>query len=188
MKEFIRNTLLSKISLVTVLAILLTGCASVSVKSVKDSSYDKSIHKLFVILNHTQVDNVDPNYTPYLLKALHDEFEKEKIEVSLNVIRPLSLSNQSFDSEIANYKPDGILTILANGGVSSGGGGLLSIYYDVSVFDAPTEKRIWRARIDASGGTAIREKRMAIMAQKLVHHLKEEKLISSKPNKVRAAI
>ncbi len=167
------------------LAILfLSGCASVSVQSVRDSSFSEPIHKLFVLVNHRQVDAIDAGFTPYLMGALKDEFSRKGVEVEIRMINPLALNEDIQISEIMSYKPDGVMTIVANGGVVGAYGGMAKILYDVSIFDPQRNKRIWRAQIDASGGTAVREKRMQMMVQNLIQRLSDDRIISSEPRKI----
>ena len=163
-------------------AIFLFGCARVSIQSARDPSFSNPMNKLFIILNHGQIDNIDSSYTPYLAAALKDEFSKEGLEVAIRVAEPLVLDDSIYKFEIASYEPDGVMTITANGwAVSEPSGGLTQIIYDVSLFDSSKSKRIWRALIDASGGLSAREKRMKLVATDLVNQLKEQKLISSEP-------
>ncbi len=163
-------------------AIFLFGCATVTMKSVRDPSFSEPINKLFIILNHGQIDRIDSSYTPYLITALRDEFSKMDVEIAIRNVNALVLDESIYRSEITSYEPDGVMTIIATGGMVAGAtGGLAQIIYDVSLFDSSRNKRIWRAHINASGGTAVREKRMKLMAKDLVKGLSDEKLISSEP-------
>ncbi len=165
------------------LPLLCFGCASVSLQSAKDTSFSDPIHKLFVIVNNGQVDTIDPAYTPYLVAALRDEFTQKRVDTEIRVVNPLTLNENAYVAEIASYRPEGVLTIIASGGVTGPHGGMSKILYDVSLFDAGKNKRIWRARIDASGTTDVRGKRMKMMAQDLVKRLSEDNMISSEPRK-----
>ncbi len=175
---------LFRLTIIVFVALLLLGCASVSIQSVRDSSFTEPIHKLFVVLNHGQVDTIDASFTPYLITALKDGFSKIGVEIEIGVISPLALNENAYILEIASYKPDGVMTIVANGGVVGAYGGMAKIVYDVSIFDSLKNKRIWRAQIDASGGTAVREKRMQMMVQNLIQRLSDDKIISSEPRKI----
>jgi hypothetical protein len=165
------------------------GCASVSIESVKDPSFESvkdpsfsnPIHRLFIVVNNGQVDTVDPAYTRYLVAALKDEFTRKGVDIEIRATGRLALNDNVDLAEIASYKPDGVLTIIASGGVVGPHGGMVKILYDVSLFDAGKNKRIWRARLDASGGTGVQEKRMKMMAQGLVKRLSEDHMISSEP-------
>jgi hypothetical protein len=185
MKSYIKKNLfrISRSMTLVCFTLFFSGCASVSVKSVRDPAFTDPIHKMFIILNHGQVDKIDPSFTQYLAVALKNEFSSKGVETELRVINPLSLDENAYGAEIASYKPDGVLTIVANGGVTGGNGGLLNIFYDVSLYDFGKNKRIWRAQLDASGGTDVKERRMKIMAKELVQRLSEDKLISSEPRK-----
>jgi len=164
------------------IATALPGCATVSIQSVRDPSYTNMIHKLYVIINEIQVDNIDSSYTPLLTSALKNEFSQHGVEINVRSADPLVLDEKNYMAEIESYKPDGVMTIVSTGGVRGPYGGMMQIIYDVSLFDSSNAKRrIWRAQINAAGGTAVREKRMELMAQNLVSRLIEDKLISSEP-------
>ena len=124
-------------------AILLSGCTRVSLQSVRDPSFSNPIKKLFILLNHVRVDSIDPSYTPYLTTALKDEFSKEGVELFIRVVNPLALDTSVYKSEIASYKPDGVLIIAYAGGTRAGtSSGILDILYDVSLFDSSMNKRV----------------------------------------------
>jgi hypothetical protein len=133
---------------------------------------------MYIIVNNGQAD---ATYDMYLVAALKEEFSKRSAEVKLRVVDELVLDDNVYIAEAAAYEPDGILMIVATGGTVSGYGGMIEIIYDVSVFDKLTEKRIWRAQIDNSGGTAVVEKRMKLMALDLVKRLTDDKVIGSTP-------
>lgn len=161
--------------------LLFLGCASISIESVKDPSFSNPVHRLFIVVNNRQVDAIDKAYTPYLVAALKDEFTQEGVDIEIRAVGGLVLDDNVYLAEIASYKPEGVLTIIASGGVAGSHGGMVKILYEVSLFDAAKNKRIWRARLDASGATDVREKRMKMMARDLVKRLSEEKLITSEP-------
>ncbi len=170
-----------KIVAVTIVLLMFAGCATVSVNSVRDPSFSNSIHKLFIIVNHGQIDDIDKAYTPYLVEALKDEFSRKSVETMIQMANPLALDDSALFAGIGTYKPDGVLAIVATGGVAGPYGGMRKIIYNVSLFDPLTKKRVWRARIDASGGEAVQERRMRIMAHDLVMRLDQEKLLSPQP-------
>lgn len=182
-KDTFKSPRLSCQALCTVcVAAFLFGCAAVSMKSVRDPSFSEPINKLFIILDHRRVDQIDSSYTPYLITALKEEFSKKGIEIAIRNVNALVLDDNIYRSEIAFYEPDGVMTIIATGGTVAGpAGGLARIIYDVSLFDSSKIKRIWRAQINASGAAGVREKRMKLMARDLVNRLSEENLISSEP-------
>jgi len=182
-KNTFKSLRLSCQALCTVcVAIFLFGCAAVSMQSVRDPSFSEPINRLFIILNHSRVDQIDSSYTPYLITALKEEFSKKGVEIAIRNVNALVLDENIYRSEIAYYHPDGVMTIIATGGTVVGAtGGLAQMIYDVSLFDSSRNKRIWRAQINVSGDMGVREKRMKLMARDLVNRLSEEKLISSEP-------
>jgi hypothetical protein len=163
--------------------VLISGCASVKMQSAKDSSFSNPCHQLFVIVNHAQLDTIDPAYTQYLIPALTEEFAAKKVGIQIRIISALDLDDNVYLGEIAAMNPDGVLTIVSNGGTVGPYGGAMQINYDISLYDQIMKKRVWRARLYASGGTGVREKRMKMMAQDLVNRLSEEGLISPEARK-----
>ncbi|HMK51194.1 MAG TPA: hypothetical protein VK551_01720 [Thermodesulfobacteriota bacterium] len=157
------------------------ACAHVSIKFVRDPSFSNPMNRLFIILNHGQIDNTDSSYTPYLINALKDEFSKEGVEITIRVVKALALNDSIYKSEIVSYEPDGVMALTATGGTVTSYGSVMEIVYDVSLFDLSSKKRIWRAQIKASGGALVREKRMKLMARDLVKQLREQKIIGSEP-------
>lgn len=162
--------------------LLLTGCAYASIQATKDPNFSNPMHKLFIFLNHTQVDQIDPGYTAYLVTALEKGFKQNGLEVVVRSVTVLELNETSYDAEVKSYGPDGVLVILSNGGVVGAYGGMAQINYDVSLYDiTPNPKRIWRAQILASGGEGVREQRMNLVVQRLLERLNEDKMISPEP-------
>lgn len=179
-KYFLNFQLYFRVVVLLYTTLFVFGCASVSIRAVKDPSFSDSINKLFVILNHRNLDNIDSAYTPLLVTALKDEFSQNGVKMTICIVNPLSLNEDVCLAEMNSYKPEGVLTIVSTGGVVAPSGGMIKIIYDASLFDTTNKnhKRVWRATIDASGG---KEKRMKIMAKDLIKRLLDDKLISSEP-------
>lgn len=110
--------------------ILFSGCASVSMQSVKDPSFSEPCHTLFVIINHVQLDTINPSFTSYLVAALKGEFAAKGVEIQIQVVSPLALDDKVYLPEIASYKPDGVLTIIANDAIVGAYGGAEQITYE----------------------------------------------------------
>lgn len=174
-----------RLSGVATLTLLLAACASASIQATKDPDFSNPMHKLFIILNHTQVDQIDPGYTAYLVKALEQGFKRKGLDVAIRTVTPLELNENAYQTEIENFSPDGVLVILNNGGVIGVYGGMQQINYDVSLYDVNVTaetKRIWRAKIQAWGSTGVvREERMNLVVQRLLERLQRDKMISPEP-------
>ena len=80
-----------RMSLFFVALLLLEGCGFVSMQSVRDPSFSDPVHNLFVIINHSQLDTVDPAYTPYLVTALKEELTAKGVEMEIRVVNALTL-------------------------------------------------------------------------------------------------
>jgi hypothetical protein len=144
-KFFLNLRLSSRVIIILCITLFVFGCASVSIRAVKDPSFSNSINKLFVILNHRHLDNIDSAYTPLLVTALKDEFSKNGVKMAICIVNPLSLNEDVCLAEMNSYKPEGVLTIVSTGGVVAPSGGMITIIYDVSLFDTinKNDKRIW---------------------------------------------
>jgi hypothetical protein len=159
--------------------VALSGCHSASIQSTRDPSFSGRMNRLFVILNHGQLEQMDAGYTPALIRALQGEFAKTRTTVTIRAIDALALSDPNYTRALAQYQPDGVLTMKMSGGVRGEyGGGLESIYYDLSLFSVQTrDKRVWRGQLQATGGTGVIEGKMNSAAEKLVQTLLKDRVI-----------
>lgn len=164
-------------------AIFLFGCARVSLQSVREPSFSEPINNLLINLNHREVDQINPSYTTYLMIALMEELSKKDVGFVIHNIGQIDYRPyRPAEADIAEYKIDKVMTITATSCTRSGlFGGFIQIIYDVNLFDLSTDERIWRARINASGGPWVRKKFMKLMVNDLINRLSGEKLISSEP-------
>ncbi|MBN2654630.1 MAG: hypothetical protein JXR79_05895 [Nitrospirae bacterium] len=124
-----------KTFLILLIPIVLISCASVSIQAVKDPSFSEPMNKLSILINHGQVDSIDPAYTQYLVINLKEEFTKQSMQINIQVVNRLSLNDNVYWADIAAGNPDSVMTIVASGGVTGPYGlGLSKIIYDISVF------------------------------------------------------
>jgi len=162
-----------------VATLLLVACASASISSTRDPSFTGTVNRVFIVLNQADIDRIDPEYTPALVRALRNEFFKKRIAVEVKTVNPLALDDTAYAAELQQYQPNGVLTIKATSTVISGYGGIHSIVYDASLFSPQQpDRRIWRAQITADGGTAVIEKKMRLVAEELLKRLRADRLIS----------
>jgi hypothetical protein len=142
---------------------------------------------MFIVFNHAQLDKIDSSDTPYLLAALKKEFSSKGVDIELREIDHLSPNEDIYKDEIADYKPDGVLTIVANAGATAGGG-VMQIYYEISLYDFAKNRIVWRAQINAASGGGVREKEMKAVAKDLVQRLSDDKMITSEPRQAGKAM
>jgi hypothetical protein len=140
-----------------------------------------NIKKLFFVIHHYPVDRIDVNYKQYLDSQLRQQFSAKGIEIYLHFIDPEMVRNAEYKKQIEVYfndfKSDAMVEIMIGGGQDSAYGGIFEIHYDISLYNQWAGKRIWRAMLYVGGGSKVYEKKMTIMAQKLVDRLSTDDLI-----------
>jgi hypothetical protein len=160
------------------LALTMVSCHSASIQSTRDPSFSGRLTRIFIILNHGEVDQLDADYTPALVRALQQEFAKTRTTITVRAVNVLALNDPNYARELAQYQPDGVLTMKLSGGVRGAYGGLESLFYDVSLISAQQpDRRIWRAQLNAAGGSAVIEGKMNSAAEELVQRLLDDRLI-----------
>lgn len=166
-------------ALIVALALALVGCHSASIQSTRDPSYSGRMGRLFIILNHGEVEQVDADYTLALTRALQEEFAKTHTTITVQTVKVLALNDPDYAGEMAQFRPDGVLIMKASGGMRGAYGiGLESISYDVSLMSPQQpDRRIWRAQLQATGGSAVIEGKMNSAAKELVQQLRDDRLI-----------
>jgi hypothetical protein len=134
--------------------------------------------RLFVILNHGEIEQLDADYTPALLRALRAEFGRTHTSIAIRVVNALALDEPNYAAEMRQYQPDGVLLVKVSGGVRGAYGGIETIMYDVSLVSPQhPDRRVWRAQLQAAGGTAVIEGKMDSAAEELVGRLLADGLI-----------
>ena len=156
--------------------LLVAGCASVSINSTKDPTFVERLRHIYILVNPGQLTQ---EYNDPLINALDNAFAQEDIKYTIKLMDPLVLDEDAYLDEIKSYSPQAVLTINPTGGVVGEYGGYVQVIYDVSLYRPTLKKRLWRARIENSGGVYefIIEKRMRMMADSILKKLKEDQLL-----------
>lgn len=154
------------------LALLVTGCTSIDVRANKDPASVRKINRMFVLIQHGDVD--DQPYSRDLADALRNAFANTPVNVDIAIANPVELDEKIHMRRISQLQPDAAMVIKATGEVLSEYGGYPTIIYDVSLFEPDLEKRLWRARVDNSGGTALMKRRMREMAERIIKQLRTD--------------
>jgi hypothetical protein len=151
--------------------VILTGCTSIRVRANKDPASIRKIKRLFVIVNHGDVD--EQTYSHLLADAMLVALTNTAAVFQIEIANPVALDESSYLKQIKQFEADAVLMIRVEGGVLGQYGGYPTLIYDASLFEPDLRKRIWRARIDNSGGTALMKRRMREMADKIVQELRK---------------
>jgi hypothetical protein len=153
-------------------AALLTGCTSIHVHANKDPEAVRKVRRLSILIHHG--DTGEQIYSKDLSAALHTAFTNTAVSVDVDIAGPAELDDKGHQRRRAEFQCDSVLVITATGGVVNGYGGYPTIIYDMSLYEPKLDKRLWRARVDNSGGTALIELRMRKMAERLVQQLRDD--------------
>jgi hypothetical protein len=149
-----------------------SGCTSVTVHSNKDAAAVHRIGKLFVLINQGELEKQP--LSNMLADDLRNSFSNSPVQLAMSIVSPLELDEQKHDREIEAFHPDAVLTIQVRTFIVDEYGGYPKILYDVSLLDPAARHRLWRAAIDNSGGTALMDRRMREMAEKIVAQLRQD--------------
>ena len=140
----------------------------------RNQSIKQSVERLDGITITTNIKSPNPSKRyKFNFKLFYRETKNGKIPKGFIV----ELDEKIYSHDIESYGPQAVLVIVATGGVVSPYGGMEKIVYDASLFAPDLEKRIWRAQIEHSGGTALIGKRMKKMANAIVGQLEKDQLI-----------
>ena len=163
---------LRSVFLVLVLG-LMAGCTSVTIKSNKDESAVHQLNRLFIVVNHGEVG--DKQLSNYLIDGFKGCFSNAPVQVDYTVLSALDLDTKAHEQQIKAFNPDAVLEVsVTTFVVSAEYGGYPTIMYDASLYNPDLSKRLWRAAIDNSGGTALMKLRMHQMAGKIATQLQTD--------------
>jgi hypothetical protein len=152
---------------------LVSGCTSVTIQSNKDASAVHQLNRMFVVINHGEVK--DQELSNYLIDGFKGCFSNAPVQVDYTVLSALDLDTKSHEQQIKAFNPDAVLEVsVTTYVISAEYGGYPTIMYDASLYNPDLTKRIWRAAIDNSGGTALMKMRMHQMAGKIATQLQTD--------------
>ena len=149
-----------------------SGCSSVSIQSNEDPASVHKLSRLFILIRQDDVKN--RQLTDDLMADLGICFSNRPTRIEVAVISPLNLDDNVYDRKVREFDADSVLTISMQHFIVDPYGGMPTINYDASLFDAFTKKRLWRAAIVNSGSTEAMERRMQKMAQSIVSQLERD--------------
>ena len=151
----------------------MTGCTSITIKSNKDAASVKQLDRLYIVVNHGEV--TDKSLSNYLIDGFKSCFTNSPVKVDYGVMSALDLDPKVMTDEIKAFNPDAVLVVsVSTFVVAAEYGGYPTIIYDASLYNPDHTKRIWRASIDNSGGTALMKRRMREMAGKISMQLQTD--------------
>lgn len=156
-----------------VILCLAAGCTSVTIKSNKDEASVHQLNRLSVIINHGEVS--DKQLSNELIDGFKGCFSNAPVQVDYSVMSALDLDTKAQADQIKAFNPDAILLIsVTTFVISAEYGGYPTILYDASLYNPDHSKRLWRAAINNSGGTALMNRRMHEMAGKIATQLQAD--------------
>jgi hypothetical protein len=166
------------LAMALILAVLCgAGCTSVSLDSVsmatnEDKAAVHKVDRLFIVVNQGEGKNQPLSQS--LVKAFQGCFTNATPQMDITVVSPLDLDENAYQSRISNFNADAVLVIAVKTFIVDETGGYPVILYDASLYEPTLHKRIWRAAINNSGGTALMDRRMREMAEKIVQQLHQD--------------
>jgi hypothetical protein len=159
-------------SLLAVVLCLAAGCTSVTINSNKDEASVHQLNRLFVIVNHGEVK--DKQLSNELIDGFKGCFSNAPVQVDYSIMSALDLDATAQTDKIKAFNPDAILLVSVTTYVMAEYGGYPTILYDASLYNPDHTKRLWRAAINNSGGTALMDRRMHEMAGKITTQLQTD--------------
>lgn len=170
-----RNTLIGAKRVAMALALAAfcgTGCTSISLESNKNAAAIHKVDRLFILINQGEVK--DQPLSKMLATAFQNCFTNAAPKVDIAITSPLDLDENAYKASITNFHADAVFVVSVNTFIIDEFGGYPTIMYDASLFDPSMKQRVWRAAINNSGGTALMERRMWEMAEKIVQQLHQD--------------
>jgi len=156
---------------------LFAGCTAVTIKSNKDAVSVRQLSRLYIVVNNGDV--TDKSLSSYLIEGFKGCLTNSPVQADYGTVSALDLDSTSITEQIKAFHPDGVLVVsVSTFVVSADYGGYPTIIYDASLYDSDRTKRIWRASINNSGGTALMKLRMHQMAGKIATQLQTDGFLS----------
>ena len=157
--------------------LLCVGCLQPSViASNRDSDYKDFPKRIYAITD------VGSEFSPEFYNKFTAKFtsiaKASNIEVLMNPISNLDLDDKTHITRMKDFSADTFLSIRRIGGTRSAYGDIIRAAYDVKMFDAKTEKRVWRANIQLyPEGLRSIESKGDGLAIDITNQMKEDKVL-----------
>lgn len=148
------------------------GCTSITIKSNKDATSVRKLDRVFVLVNQGEMGKQP--LSNVLIDSFRSCLSNSPVQLAFSIASPLELDENSHLSQIEEFQPQAVLLIRVKTFLVDEFGGYPRIVYDASLFSPKMDKRMWRATIDNCGGTALMNKRMREMAEKIVLQLRQD--------------
>jgi len=121
--------------------------------------------------------SIDPLYAQSLGAALYRELRARGVRVQMRVLSGLDLDERLVARDVAAWRPDGVLIVNFAGG-SGIGVEVENANYDVSLIEAKTERRIWRAQVTSVRRLGTTEAMMEEAAARVAERLESDRLLA----------
>lgn len=156
--------------------VLVSGCATrVSVTANWDKTHSRTIERLLVVSRLVRADRT-------LARRFAIEIDRCLAELNvahrIQTVDSLAMNADEHKRELAEYDPDGVLTLWKTGGTVDRFGHYLEIKIFASLFDRPSKKEVWCAEISGSPDAGA-------IAAALVRQLVADRMIRGLPETAR---
>jgi hypothetical protein len=152
------------------------GCgASASVASTRAADVQARYARIYLSVEQ---GSADIEYADTLTQALSRELARHGVTVKSRIRRGIDLDENVVADEIAAWQPDGVL-ILDFAGGGGAGSTLEDATYDVSLLDAASQQRIWRAQARSVRRLGTTSGMMESTAEEITVRLAQDRLIAA---------
>ena len=142
-----------------VLVLLFSACATTTISSNFDKSFNQKINKVFVVVSTSPIiSEIQPvnnlrseNLASLLSSELVSSFHNINIRSSSYSITGLELSKDDVDSKINEYSPDAVLVLKQSDALLHVYGGITKIIFQGELIDSNSEKLIWKGIVTTNG-------------------------------------
>ena len=156
---------------------LATGCgATASINSARDSSAVVRFSRLYVTVDQ---GNVEPVFAEALSSALGTELQQRGVAVKTKILSGLDLDSKAVDTDVQAWRPDGVVLVEFSGG-SGTYGNLENATYNVSLVEASSGRRLWRAQVYSRRVFGSSTGMMEETAARVGERLEQDRLIGAR--------
>lgn len=159
------------------LLLLAPACgASASISAARDPGVSARFDRIYAVLDQ---GTADPEYTQALRAALEHELHRRGVTCNVRIVMGLDFEAKAAQREAETWRPDALLIANFNGG-SGPFNTLEDVTYDVSLIDASSNRRIWRAQVSSRRGLGSTAGMMGETASRVVERLEQDRLIGGR--------